>query len=70
MVAPHTAGDPMGHGRGLNCRLRDVQERLDEAGHGVGLPVISRLLQKHDYRLTITVCYYPTGASIIWPVYS
>jgi hypothetical protein len=55
MVAPHTAGDPMGHGRGLNCRLRDVQERLDEAGHGVSLPVISRLLQKHDYRLRANV---------------
>lgn len=35
----------------LNCRLRDIQERLDDQGHGVSLPVISRLLKKHDYRL-------------------
>jgi len=35
----------------LNCRLRDIQERLDEQGHAVSLPVISRLLRKHDYHL-------------------
>ena len=39
----------------LNCRLRDIQERLDETGHGVSLPVISRLLQQHDYRLRANV---------------
>ena len=55
IVAPHTAGDPMGKGRWLNCRLRDIQERLDEEGHGVSLPVISRLLQQHDYRLRANV---------------
>jgi hypothetical protein len=37
--------------RWLNCRLADIQERLDEQGHGVSLPVISRLLKKHNYRL-------------------
>ena len=41
----------MGPGRWLNCRLRDIQERLDEQGYGVSLPVISRLLQQHDYSL-------------------
>jgi hypothetical protein len=41
----------MGHGRWLNCRLRDIQDRLDEEGHGVSLPVISRLLRQHDYNL-------------------
>ena len=41
----------MGRGKWLNCRLRDIQERLDQRGHEVSLPVISRLLRKHDYRL-------------------
>jgi len=35
----------------LNCRLIDIQERLDEQGHGVSLPVISRLLKENDYSL-------------------
>jgi len=41
----------MGRGKWLNCRLRDIQEHLDQRGHEVSLPVISRLLRKHDYRL-------------------
>ena len=41
----------MGDDKWLNCRLRDVQERLDAQGHGVSPPVISRLLKQHDYRL-------------------
>jgi hypothetical protein len=45
----------MGNGRWLNCRLRDIQGRLDEQGHSVSLPVISRLLQQHDYRLRANV---------------
>lgn len=35
----------------LNCRLMDIQERLDEQGHGISQPVISRLLKKNDYSL-------------------
>ena len=35
----------------LNCRLADIHERLGQQGHRISLPVISRLLQKHDYRL-------------------
>ena len=35
----------------LNCRLRDIQERLLEQAHDVSLPVISRLLKAHDYHL-------------------
>jgi hypothetical protein len=54
IVQPHTAGDPMGNGKWLNCRLIDIQERLDE-NHKVSLPVISRLLKKHDYRLRANV---------------
>jgi hypothetical protein len=35
----------------LNCRLRTIQARLAERGHGVSLPVISRLLRAADYCL-------------------
>jgi hypothetical protein len=35
----------------LNCRLWDIRERLIAQGHGVSLPVISRLLKQHDYSL-------------------
>jgi hypothetical protein len=35
----------------LNCRLRDLQAYLAEKAHSVSLPVISRLLRKHDYAL-------------------
>ena len=39
----------------LNCRLADIQERLGAQGHQISLPVISRLLQKHDYCLQCNV---------------
>jgi hypothetical protein len=45
----------MGNGKWLNCRLVDIEDRLDEQGHKVSLPVISRLLRKHDYRLRANV---------------
>jgi hypothetical protein len=51
LVSPHTAGDPMSSCKWLNCRLADIETRLDEQGHGVSQPVISRLLKKHDYSL-------------------
>jgi hypothetical protein len=51
IVFPHTGGDPMSHRKWLNCRLMDIQAHLDEQGHGVSLPVISRLLKKNDYSL-------------------
>jgi len=38
----------MNQNKWLNCRLRDVQAYLK---HRVSLPVISRLLRRHDYRL-------------------
>lgn len=41
----------MGNCKWLNCRLIDIQEHLDKQGHGVSLPVISRLLKKNDYSL-------------------
>jgi Rhodopirellula transposase DDE domain len=51
IVAPHTAGDPMSTRKWLNCRLSDIRQQLDERGHGVSKPVISRLLQAHGYSL-------------------
>jgi hypothetical protein len=53
LVSAHTAGDPMSSRKWLNCRLADIQTRLEEQGHGVSLPVISRLLKQHDYRLRL-----------------
>lgn len=35
----------------LNCRLRDLQARLQQQAHTASLPVISRLLREHDYGL-------------------
>lgn len=35
----------------LNCRLVDLEDKLDAQGHGVSRPVISRLLHAHDYHL-------------------
>jgi hypothetical protein len=39
----------------LNCRLRDIQSRLEAQAHGVSLPVISRVLKENDYRLRANV---------------
>jgi Rhodopirellula transposase DDE domain len=52
LVEPDTGGDPMGETRWLNCRLADVAAKLDDA-QAVSLPVISRLLHKHHYRLRV-----------------
>lgn len=38
--------------RWLNCRLADIAEKLEEA-QAVSVPVISRLLHKHHYRLRV-----------------
>ena len=37
----------------LNCRLRDLHDKLLAIGHQVSLPVISRLLKAQDYRLRV-----------------
>ena len=39
----------------LNCRLADIQGHLEEQGHGVSRPVISRLLKANDYALRANV---------------
>jgi len=41
----------MGRAKWLNCRLREVQHRLTAVGHAISIPVISRLLKEHGYRL-------------------
>jgi len=51
IVEPHTGGDPMSSRKWLNCRLRDIRERLVAQEHGVSVPVISRLLKCHGYSL-------------------
>jgi len=45
----------MAEGKWLNCRLRDIQARLTNWGHGVSSPVISRLLKAAGYRLRLNV---------------
>lgn len=39
----------------LNCRLADIRDRLDEQGHRVSVPVVSRLLRENDYALRANV---------------
>jgi hypothetical protein len=51
IVAPQTAGDPMRAQKWLNCRLSDIRQQLDERGHRVSKPVISRLLRAQGYSL-------------------
>jgi len=45
----------MGDGKWLNYRLSDIEERLNEQGHRVSIPVISRLLRERDYRLRVNI---------------
>ena len=51
VVSPHTAGEPTNSQKWLNCRLADIQEYLEKRGHGISLPVISRLLKENNYSL-------------------
>ena len=39
----------------LNCRLSDIRQRLEQRGHRVSKPVISRLLRAHGYSLRANV---------------
>jgi hypothetical protein len=41
--------------RWLNCRLRDLQERLAQQAHSASLPTLSRLLRQNDFRLRANV---------------
>lgn len=55
LVAPHTAGDPMSTQKWLNCRLVDIRQALDQHGHPVSNPVISRILRAHGYSVRANV---------------
>jgi DDE family transposase len=39
----------------LNCRLADIRQRLQQQGHAISKPVISRLLRAHHYSLHANV---------------
>ncbi len=39
----------------LHCLLANLEEKLAEQGQEVSRPVISRLLQVHDYHLHVKV---------------
>lgn len=45
----------MSNQKWLNCRLSDIRQQLDERGHLVSKPVISRLLRAHGYSLRANV---------------
>ncbi len=55
IVAPQTAGDPISGQKWVNCRLSDIRQQLDQRGHLVSKPVISRLLRSHGYSLRANV---------------
>jgi len=45
----------MSEAKWLNCRLGDIRQRLDQQGHLVSKPVISRILRAHGYSLRANV---------------
>ncbi len=53
IVAPETAGDPMGARKWVRSSLRKLSQRLAQTGHGASAPTISRLLKQHDYALRV-----------------
>src|SRR6266403_6173034 len=53
IVAPETAGDPMGARKWVRSSLRKLSQRLAQTGHGASAPTISRLLKQHAYALRV-----------------
>jgi len=51
LVAPETAGDPMGARKWARSSLRQVARRLTAAGHPVSHQTVGRLLADRDYAL-------------------
>ncbi|PZS03226.1 MAG: ISAzo13 family transposase [Chloroflexi bacterium] len=51
LVAPETAGDPMGAGKWLRSSLRQMSRRLGEVGRRVSHQTVGRLLETLDYAL-------------------
>jgi hypothetical protein len=53
LVAPETAGDPMGGQKWVRSSLRTLSARLTEAGHPVSPPTVGRLLKHLKYALHV-----------------
>lgn len=51
MVESETAGDPMSEQKWQRSSLRTLQQRMEQAGHGVSHTTIERLLRKQGYSL-------------------
>ena len=63
IVAPETAGDPMGARKWVRSSLRRLSQRLAQAGHPASAPTISRLLYKHDYALRVNAKEKEAGSA-------
>jgi Rhodopirellula transposase DDE domain len=53
IIAPETAGDPMGKRKWVRSSLRHLSQRLTHVGHAASAPTISRMLKAHDYALRV-----------------
>jgi Rhodopirellula transposase DDE domain len=53
LVAPETAGDPMGARKWVRSSLRKLSQRLAHLGHAASAPTVGRLLKAHDYALRV-----------------
>jgi hypothetical protein len=53
LVAPETAGDPMGGPKWVRSSLRTLSARLTAAGHPVSPPTVGRLLKNLKYALHV-----------------
>jgi hypothetical protein len=53
LVAPETAGDPMGARKWVRSSLRQLSQRLADLGHAASAPTVGRLLKAHDYALRV-----------------
>ena len=63
IVAPETAGDPMGARKWVRSSLRRLSQRLAQAGHPASAPTSSRLLYKHDYALRVNAKEKEAGSA-------
>ena len=53
LVEPETAGSPEGERKWIRSSLHTLSRRLEDEGHAVSAPTVSRLLKKHDYALHV-----------------
>jgi hypothetical protein len=62
MIAPETAGEPMSTQRWVRSSLRQLSQRLREAGHPLSPPTVGRLLKSWDYALHVNAKKVEAGA--------